>query len=147
MSASCPELTKEVSKRMGICQDRLKGYTDNILSKSTSERGTSTSSCLFAAHTPDPPSHTGLLLKLFNFWYSYVSTIHSNHLYTLMLKYVESTKLPKDCIVCTLNVSSLYTNILTGDGIHAVLQAIESSILTEKNLSPTHWKRYIDDIF
>ena len=123
------------------------------------------------------------------------------------IKYIESTKLPKDCILCTLDVSSLYTNIPTEDGIHATLQAIEnwedkdpscpptswlkkllelilyknvfrfndnfyiqkqgtamgtrmapayanifmgtleSRILSETNPSPTHWKRYIDDIF
>ena len=42
-----------------------------------------------------------------------------------IIKYVESTKLPKDCILCTLDVSSLYTNIPTEDRIHAALQAIE----------------------
>ena len=123
------------------------------------------------------------------------------------IKYIESTKLPKDCILCTLDVSSLYTNIPTEDGIYAALQAIEnwenkdplcpptswlkkllelilyknvfrfndkfyiqkqgtamdtkmapayanifmgtleSRILSETNPSPTHWKRYIDDIF
>ena len=42
------------------------------------------------------------------------------------VKYIESTKLPKDCILCTLDVSSLYTNIPTEDGIHAALQAIEN---------------------
>ena len=41
------------------------------------------------------------------------------------IKYIESTKLPKDCILCTLDVSSLYTNIPTEDRIHATLQAIE----------------------
>ena len=42
------------------------------------------------------------------------------------IKYIESTKLPKDCILCTLDVSSLYTNIPTEDGIYAALQAIEN---------------------
>ena len=37
------------------------------------------------------------------------------------VKYIESTKSPKDCIFCTLNVSSLYTSISTEDGIHAAL--------------------------
>ncbi len=32
---------------------------------------------------------------------------------------IESTPLPKDCILCTLDVSSLYTNIPTEDGIDA----------------------------
>ena len=39
-----------------------------------------------------------------------------------IIKYIESTNLPKHCILCTLDVSSLYTNIPTDDGIYAALQ-------------------------
>ena len=42
------------------------------------------------------------------------------------MKYIESTKLPKDCILSTLDVSPLYTNTPTEDGIYAALQAIEN---------------------
>ena len=36
-------------------------------------------------------------------------------------KWIESTKLPKDCILCTLDVSSLYPKIQTEDGIYAAI--------------------------
>ena len=55
------------------------------------------------------------------------------------VKYIESTKLPKDCILCTLDVSSLYVNILTEDGIHAVLQAIKNWKNKDPSCPPTSW--------
>ena len=55
------------------------------------------------------------------------------------VKYIESTKLPKDCILCTLDVSSLYTNIPTEDGIHAALQAIENWDNKDPLCPPTSW--------
>ena len=55
------------------------------------------------------------------------------------VKYTESTKLPKDCILCTLDVSSLYTNIPTEDGIHAALQAIENWENKDPLCPPTNW--------
>ena len=55
------------------------------------------------------------------------------------IKYIESTKLPKDCILCTLDVSSLYTNIPTEDGIYAALQAIENWENKDPLCPPTSW--------
>ena len=55
------------------------------------------------------------------------------------VKYIKSTKLPKDCILCTLDVSSLYTNIPTEDGIHAALQAIENWKNKDPTCPPTSW--------
>ena len=55
------------------------------------------------------------------------------------VKYIESTKLPKDCILCTLDVSSLYTNIPTEDGIHAALQANENWKNKDPTCPPTSW--------
>ena len=57
------------------------------------------------------------------------------------IKYIESTKLPKDCILCTLDVSSLYTNIPTEDGIYAALQAIENWENKDPLCPPTSWLR------
>ena len=70
----------------------------------------------------------------------------------VFIKYIESTKLAKDCILCTLDVSSLYTNIPTEDKMapayaNIFMGTLESRILSETNPSPIHWKRYIDDIF
>ncbi len=42
------------------------------------------------------------------------------------IKIIESTPLPKDCILCTLDVSSLYTNIPTEEGMSAALRALKS---------------------
>ena len=39
---------------------------------------------------------------------------------------IESIPLPPDCILCTVDVSSLYTNIPTEEGISAALRALES---------------------
>ena len=55
------------------------------------------------------------------------------------IKYIESTKLPKDCILCTLDVSSLYTNIPMEDGIYAALQAIENWENKDPLCPPTSW--------
>ena len=55
------------------------------------------------------------------------------------VKYIESTKLPKDCILCTLDVFSLYTNIPAEDGIHATLQAIENRENKDPLCPPTSW--------
>ena len=55
------------------------------------------------------------------------------------IKYIESTKLPNDCILCTLDVSSLYTNIPTEDGIYAALQAIENWENKDPLCPPTSW--------
>ena len=52
---------------------------------------------------------------------------------------MESTKLPKDCILCTLDVSSLYTNIPTEDGIYTALQAIENWENKDPLCPPTSW--------
>ena len=38
------------------------------------------------------------------------------------IKYIESAKIPKDCILCTLDVSSLYTNIPTEEDGTCVCQ-------------------------
>ncbi len=40
------------------------------------------------------------------------------------INFIESTPLPKDCLLCTLDVTSLYTNIPTDDGIQAVQEAL-----------------------
>ena len=55
------------------------------------------------------------------------------------IKYIESTKLPQDCILCTLDVSSLYTNIPTEDGINTALQAIENQENKDLLCLPTSW--------
>ena len=61
------------------------------------------------------------------------------------IEYVESTKLPQDCILCTMDVSSLYTNIPTEDGINAVLQAIENGENKDPLGPSTSWlKRLLE---
>ena len=62
------------------------------------------------------------------------------------IKYIESTKLPKDCILCTLDVSSLYTNIPMEDGIHAALQAIKEWENKETSRPPTSWLKKISEL-
>ena len=63
------------------------------------------------------------------------------------VKYIESTKLPKDSILCILDVSSLYANVPIEDGIHAALQAIEDLENKDPLCPPTSWlKKFLEPI-
>ncbi len=42
------------------------------------------------------------------------------------INFIESTTLPRGCILCTLDVTYLYTNIPTDEGIQVALKALES---------------------
>ena len=64
------------------------------------------------------------------------------------IKCIESTKSPKDCILCTQDVSSLYTNIPTEDGIYAALQAaIENWENKDPLCPPTSWLKKLLEPF
>ena len=52
---------------------------------------------------------------------------------------IEATPLPQDCILCTLDVTSLYTNIPTDDGINAALETLESHTVADPTQPPIQW--------
>ncbi len=49
---------------------------------------------------------------------------------------IESTPLPKDCLLCTLDATSLYTNIPTDDGIQAVRRALQQKTTPDPSRPP-----------
>jgi hypothetical protein len=55
------------------------------------------------------------------------------------VKLIESTPLPQDCLLCTLDVSSLYTNIPTGEGIRIALSALEQLENVDPLRPPIGW--------
>ena len=88
---------------------------------------------------------------------SKITILYQRH-HTLHSKLDSLPELPNGCLLVTLDVSSLYTNMPHKEGIHACRKALKSrtntrlmcdleqKILAQSPLKPLVWWRYIDEV-
>ena len=55
---------------------------------------------------------------------------------THFIKMIEETPFPKDCLMASIDVSSLYTNIIHEDGIESAINALHSTYATNEDQPP-----------